>query len=235
MVTETRNMRKTLNSSVKITTIPTVGESSHSLKKESTIIFKMDRALLAEWLVPINLYKDKKNVEIEWRMGRSGKTFDTNVGKEVFDRTLRRLQKYTGWEEVKEGEYTVYYGPNNKRITIDEATDEQTCIYKNKIVIANFPMENQPFDIRLAVSEEKPVDWGDETEATSSKTKKRWSFIRKNLSIDLSIMKGDPDDKDTDNDVTYHIELEIVDPKKISSDDELYKILYKTFDLMKIM
>jgi mRNA capping enzyme, beta chain len=228
-------MRKTLNSSVKITTIPAVGESSHSLKKESTIIFKMDRALMAEWTVPINMYKDRKNVEIEWRMGRSGKTFDTNVGKDVFDRTLRRLQKYTEWEETKEGDYTVYYGPNNKRITIDESNDEQTCIYKNKIVIANFPMENQPFDIRLAVSEEKPVDWGDETEATSSKSKKRWSFIRKNLSIDLSIMKGDPDDKDTDNDITYHIELEIVDPTKISSDDELYKILYKTFDLMKIM
>jgi hypothetical protein len=85
------------------------------------------------------------------------------------------------------------------------------------------------------VSTEEPCEWGDDTEASSSKTKHRWSFVRKNLSIDMSIMKGDPDDKDCDEDTTYHVEFEIVDPTKVTSRNELFNLLHKTFDLMKLI
>ena len=197
----------------------------------------MINAMYNEWSAPINLYKERPNVEIEWRLGRTGRNFDTNVGRETFDKLMRGLQKYTGWEQVREEELTVYYGPkgSNKRVSINEKTDEQVAIQKKNLVKADFPLEDRPFDIRLAVSTEEPCEWGDDTEASSSKTKHRWSFVRKNLSIDMSIMKGDPDDKDCDEDTTYHVEFEIVDPKKVTSRNELFNLLQKTFDLMKLI
>jgi mRNA capping enzyme, beta chain len=197
----------------------------------------MENAMYDEWSVPINLYKNREHVEIEWRLGRVGKSFDTNVGKETFEKLMRALRKYKGWEEVKEHNLTVYYGPkgSNKRITINEDTDEQVAEVKKRVVVADFPLENKPFDVRLGINTEEPCEWGDDTEASSSKSKKRWSFVRKNLSIDMTIMKGDPDDKDADEDTTYHVEFEIVDPTKVTTQDELYNILYKTWDVIKII
>jgi len=195
------------------------------------------RQMYDEWAVPINLYKARDHVEIEWRLGRTGKQFDTNVGKETFEKILRGLQKYTGWEEVKEKTSTVYYGPkgSNKRITIDEATDEQESITKKRIVVADYKLDDKPFDVRLGINSEEPCEWGEDTEASSSKSRKRWSFVRKNLSIDLSIVKGDPDDKDADEDTVYQVEFEIIDPSKVQTRDELFNILYKTWDLMKLI
>jgi len=237
MVAKLGNMRQALNSSVEVTSVSTVAKTSHSLKKECLLSFKMISALYTEWSTPINLYKERPNVEIEWRLGRTGRNFDTNVGKETFEKLLHGLQKYKEWESVSENEMTVYYGPkgSNKRITVNEQTDEQVAIVKKSLVKADFPLEDRPFDIRLGVSTEEPCEWGDDTEASSSKTKHRWSFVRKNLSIDMSIMKGDPDDKDCDEDTTYHVEFEIVDPKKVTSRNELFNLLQKTFDLMKLI
>jgi hypothetical protein len=237
MVAKLGDMRQTLNSSVEVTRISTVAKTSHSLKKECPLSFKMISALYTEWSTPINLYRERPNVEIEWRLGRTGRNFDTNVGRETFEKLMHGLQKYTGWEQVNESELTVYYGPkgSNKRVSINEKTDEQVAIQKKNLVKADFPLEDRPFDIRLSVSTEEPCEWGDDTEASSSKTKHRWSFVRKNLSIDMSIMKGDPDDKDCDEDTTYHVEFEIVDPKKVTSRNELFNLLHKTFDLMKLI
>jgi hypothetical protein len=195
------------------------------------------RKMYDEWAGPINLYKARDHVEIEWRLGRTGKQFDTNVGKETFEKILRALQKYKGWEDVKEKTYSVYYGPkgSNKRITIDETTDEQESITKKRIVVADYKLEDMPFDVRLGINSEEPCEWGEDTEASCSKSKKRWSFIRKNLSIDMSIVKGDPDDKDADEDTVYQVEFEIIDPSKVQTRDELFNILYKTWDLLKLI
>jgi hypothetical protein len=94
-------------------------------------------------------------------------------------------------------------------------------------------MESAPFDVRLGVSTEEPFEYdGDET-STKQTTKERWSFVRKNLSIDMTIVKGTPDDKDSDEDTTHQIEMEIIDPSQISDDDNLFNLLQKIFDLMK--
>jgi hypothetical protein len=83
------------------------------------------------------------------------------------------------------------------------------------------------------VSTEEPFEYdGDET-STKQTTKERWSFVRKNLSIDMTIVKGTPDDKDSDEDTTHQIEMEIIDPSQISDDDNLFNLLHKIFDLMK--
>ena len=59
--------------------------------------------------------------------------------------------------------------------------------------------------------------------------------MRKNLSIDVSMIKGTPDDPDCDEDTQYQIELEIIDPKLVVDDNILFPIVHKVFDLMNCL
>lgn len=192
-------------------------------------------ALFAKWSPIINAHKDSPMTEIELRLGRSARGgFDTNVGRTVFERAKRALAKYDGWESKKHTQATVYYFPGNKRLVVDEDTDEQVGCVKNRVKVDDVILADSPLDVRLGVSTEVPFEYDGEETSTEQKTRERWSFVRKNLSIDLSIVRGNPDDKDSDEDTSYQIELEIIDPSKVQSRDELYNLLHKIFDLLKI-
>lgn len=194
----------------------------------------MSKPLFAKWESLIDAHKLKDNIEIELRFGRkSGRGFDTNVGKATFEKVLRALNKYQEWETTKHTNATVYYFAGSKRLTVDEDTDEQVGHIKKRVVVDDFEMAQSHFDVRIGISTEEPFEYdGDET-STEQKTKERWSFVRKNLSIDMTIIKGTPDDKDSDDDTAYQIEMEIVDPSKIQTKNELFNIVYKVFDVLK--
>lgn len=236
VVTQMRAVRQALDSGVEVTSIAAIVQPTH-LKKKGPFTFKMDdaRKIYDEWEKPISRFKSTPHVEIEWRLGRVGSRFDPNVGKETFDNIMTGLRKYSGWEQVKEVEQTVYYFENGARTTIDEKTDEETTITKRKLVQFDAPLASFPFDARLSIATETPVERKEDDVATSVKNKHRWSFVRKNLSIDMTIMQGDPEDKDCDTDTTYHVEFEIIDPTRIGDKDSLFNIIYKTFDLMKLI
>jgi hypothetical protein len=190
------------------------------------------RRLFDTWEPLIRRHASSDNVEIEIRLGRKTPTkFDTNVGRETFKKLLHALATYGGWESKTQKTYSVYYGSGNKRITVDEATDEATAVIKSRVAVSDFELPDCPFDLRLGVSREVPYEQDDE-EMASVKEKRRWSFVRKNLSIDLSQIKGDPEDPDSDEDTTWHVELEIVDPKNIGDRDKLFALLYKIFNLL---
>jgi hypothetical protein len=192
------------------------------------------RTLFQKWESIINSNKDRPNTEIEIRFGRKArKGFDTNVGVDTFQKVLKALGKYDGWESTRHTKSTVYYFDGGKRLTIDDLTDEQVGQVKTRIKVDDFEMVQSPFDVRLGISTEEPFEYDGEATSTEQKTKERWSFVRKNLSIDMSIIKGDPDDKDCDEDTTYQIELEIVNPALVSDRDTLYNLLYKVFDVLK--
>ena len=181
----------------------------------------------------IRHWAPKEHVEIEFRLGRkTPQKFDTNIGRPTFERLLRALRKYDGWESVSEGTYSVYYGPENRRITVNENTDESVAVQKVKCANVDFGLDGNVFDVRLGVSLEKPYEQ-DGAEMESVRLKKRWSFVRKNLSIDLSEVKGDPEDKDADEDVTWHVELEILDPKNIGDRNTLFALMYKIFNVLE--
>lgn len=191
------------------------------------------RALFEAWEPIIRRYASSDHVEIEIRLGRKTPSkFDTNVGRETFQKLLMALSSYQGWESTSHKVFSVYYGQGNKRITVDEATDESTAVIKTRVAVADFDLPDCPFDVRLGVSREVPYEQDDE-EMTSVKEKRRWSFVRKNLSIDLSQVKGDPEDPDSDEDLTWQVEFEIVDPRNIGDRDKLFSLLYKVFDLLK--
>ena len=194
----------------------------------------MAKPLFDKWAQVIETHKNIENTEIEIRFGRrSGSKFDTNVGQTTFDKVLRALNTYDGWESTDHSEVTVYYFDDGKRLSVNEATDEQKGEIKTRVTVDDFHLPGAPLDVRLGVSTEVPFEYDGEETSTEQKTKERWSFVRKNLSIDMTIITGTPDDKDSDDDKTYQIEMEIIDPSQIQNTIELFNLLYKVFDILK--
>jgi len=192
--------------------------------------------LFERWEKLIETHKASENTEIEIRFGRrSGTKFDTNVGKPTFQKVLQALTRYEGWESTDHSEVTVYYFDGGKRLSVNEQTEEQKGEIKTRVTVDDFQLPNEPLDVRLGISTEVPFEYDGEETSTEQKTKERWSFVRKNLSIDMTIITGNPDDKDSDEDKTYQIEMEIIDPSQIQNKIELFNLLYKVFDLMKLI
>ena len=178
-------------------------------------------------------HKNEGDVEVEIRLGKhNGSLFDTNVGKDVWKRVLTGLKKYDGWESTKMTTSDVYYNDgNNVRITCDEDTGEQTMIQKISVVKEDFKRE--PLDVRFCVAREIPTSG--EYEMDRKRTKTRHSFVRKNLSIDMTISSGDNADMDSEEEASYQIELEIVKPSDVDSIYKFQNILQKIDDLCKLI
>ena len=178
-------------------------------------------------------HKNEGDVEVEIRLGKhNGSLFDTNVGKDVWKRVLTGLKKYDGWESTKTTTSEVYYNDgNNVRITCDEDTGEQTMIQKIAVVKEDFKRE--PLDVRFCVAREIPTSG--EYEMDRKRTKTRHSFVRKNLSIDMTISSGDNADMDSEEEASYQIELEIVKPSDVDSIYKFQNILQKIDDLCKLI
>lgn len=82
-----------------------------------------------------NKYKDDEHVEMEMRLGKyNGKFFDTNIGEKMYISLMKGLNKYDGWERIETSQTEVFYREkDNLRITIDESTNEETVIRKERV------------------------------------------------------------------------------------------------------
>ena len=178
-------------------------------------------------------HKNEEHIEVEIRLGKhNGSLFDTNVGKETFERVLKGLKKYNGWESTKTTTTDVFYDDTNGiRISSDEDTGEQIMIQKIKVVKEDFKYE--PLDVRFSISREIPTHGSYDMDRKRSKY--RHSFIRKNLSIDMTVSSGDSVDMDSEDASSYQIELEIIKPSDVGSYNELFNILHKVNDLSKLI
>jgi hypothetical protein len=182
----------------------------------------------------IRKHASTPNIEIEIRIGKINRnSFDTDLTKGTYEKILRRLRRYKAWESVTEYDTTVFYFQNGGRVTYDNVLDQEIeSIIKKPIEKFNFPLEGQPFDVRLGISTEEPFERDEDEQAVSSRTKNRVSFLRKNLKIDVTAVTGDPDDPDSEAETQYQVELEIV--KVPDSRDELFNMVHKVFDVLKI-
>ena len=193
-----------------------------------------DIQAIVEKVLPVfDSYKDEEHIEVELRLGKyNGSFFDTNVGKETFERVLRGLKKYDKWEKTESSVSDIFYNDKNSiRITSNQDTGEQKMVQKINVVKEDF--SGTPTDMRFSVSREIPT-WG-EYEMDRKRTKTRYSFVRKNLSIDMTISSGDNADMDSEEECSYQIEFEIVDPTRVSSRDEFFNIVHKVNDLSKLI
>ena len=184
----------------------------------------------------LDSHKSRKHVEFEMRLGKiNNNMFDTNVGEDAFKKVISALKVYKEWESIKETSSSVYYKGSN-RMSIDENTDEVTTVRKQKLQVVDQYLKDRPFDVRFCVSEEIPLDIDISDEIMDHvRHKKRVSFIRKNLSIDMTVVSGDPDDLDDENEESYEIEFEIIDPTKVTDNDTFYNMLYKVECILKTL
>lgn len=189
---------------------------------------------LTEKVLPIfEAHKNEGDIEVEIRFGKhNGSLFDTNVGKDVWKQVLGGLKKYDGWESTKTSTVDVYYNDNNNiRISVDEDSGEQTMIQKISVVKEDFKRE--PLDVRFCVAREIPMSG--EYEMDRKRTKTRHSFVRKNMSIDMTISSGDNADMDSEEEASYQIEMEFVKPSDVDSIYKFKNILQKIDDLTKLI
>lgn len=193
------------------------------------IVHPLSRALYAKWNPLIHKYTDVPNLEIEIRLGRrSGKGFNTNVGEVSFFKAMKSLNKFKEWWSTSHTSSMVYYCDGSKRITVNQETGEHVRIIKKRVLVDDFLLDDASLDVRLGFSTEEPFEC-DGGVSTRQTTKQRWSFIRKNLSIDLTIVKA------PNEEIVYQIEMEIIDPKLLSGKSELFKVISKVFDLLKCL
>jgi len=182
--------------------------------------------------------KDIPNTEIEMRLGKfNGEFFDTNVGQKNFDEILVGLEKFQGWENKKTETVEVfYYNEGAKRVTWDEDKGTKECISKQNIVKRDFKNFSQsPYDLRISISREIPASINETEEADRMIEKYRRSFIRKNLSIDMTIISGGITDMDDEDGKKFQIELEIIEPSKLLDEPQLFNIIQKVSDVLKIL
>ena len=198
------------------------------------MLSKMDTKSITEKIKDVfETHKNEEHIEVEIRLGKhNGSLFDTNVGKETFERVLKGLKKYNGWEETKTTSTDVFYDDTNGiRISSDEDTGEQIMVQKIKVVKEDF--KSEPLDVRFSISREIPTHGSYDMDRKRSKH--RHSFIRKNLSIDMTVSSGDSVDMDSEDASSYQIELEIVKPSDVGSYNDLFNILHKVNDLSKLI
>ena len=186
------------------------------------------------------LFEQSQNdplTEVELRIGKfNGKLFDTNIGKDTFDKVYRALVKYQGWEKIYTTQEEVFYRDrDNIRMSIDETTGDQKIIQKTSIHKEDFKrIKGVPYDVRVAFSKEVPMEIDDFSDMDRKRTKHRQSFVRKNLSIDLTMSSGDNIDLDAEDITDYQIEMEIINPSDVKSKNDLLNILHKVNDLFKV-
>lgn len=179
----------------------------------------------------------KNNLEIEFRLGKkNGTYFDTNIGKDNFDKIHRRLSRYPSWESVTQQNAIVFYGARKGlRVVYDEDKDEQvSCIAKYKMAHVDQQLQQRPFDVRIAVSIENPVTYDpDKDTFVNERKRRRTSFLRKGLSIDMSIIESR--EKDSENPFEYQVELEIVEPPSGLDDVKIANHYHKVFDVLNLL
>jgi len=201
----------------------------------------MDVHKICDVIKPIfDKYQNEEFDEMEFRLGKfNGSFFDVDVGIQNYNKILQGLKMYSGWEKVISSKMEVYYrDSDNLRISIDENTDETINVKKERIHTENFNnLKNTPYDVRFSVSKEIPLGENFECDGDmdKKKMKERVSFVRKNLSIDVTKCTGGTDDIDEENESTYQIEFEIVVPKNLKNIDELFNIIYKIKDVFKLL
>jgi hypothetical protein len=129
-------------------------------------------------------YQQPKGNNKKWRKvpmssnGGSGRVNDSSTWA-TFEKVLRRLKKYQGWESIKKSRDTVYQADQGLRLTIDEDSGNQFQITKKKLYKSDFSIKEKPFDVRFSVSSENPVVDIPDVEYNRVRQRTRESFLRR--------------------------------------------------------
>jgi hypothetical protein len=180
----------------------------------------------------IRTYEINDRTEFEFRMGKidSLGKFDSTIEKPIFDLTMHCLKKFSGWDDVTESTCDLYTSyQNGIRLEEDHETGDQSCIKKVRIGNIDIGVPgNHMGNVRFSISQEIPAQ--NHGDFDGHYEKKRISFFRKNVKIDMTSKTNF--DVDDENGTIHQIEVEMLNPTNFS-DSEFTNYSYKILDVMK--
>ena len=162
----------------------------------------------------LNKYKGVDNIEIEIRLGYvetdPHNYFDTNITKDYYNKINNTLETYDGWSYNKSKTTTDYYYDDNLRLSID-TEGNRSAMKKVRLVDIDMAYDSGPFDIRISVSQEIPIDPNDmnSNNLKMSRNKKRNTRIYDKWKFDLSKVTTENNGLSK---ISYEFEIEIDNP-----------------------
>jgi hypothetical protein len=169
----------------------------------------------------IEKFKDRPNLEIEFRLGRletdgTNNIFNASVSEEFFKDIVEVLETNPNWDSKNRGILNDYFN-NGIRMSV-HSDGKKSCIKKIKLVSLDFEFTDTPFDIRVSLSQEIPktieefmvgIDGASELNENDlfKREKDRMSYRHQAWSFDITTVKTIENSVPT---IQYEVELETV-------------------------
>ena len=168
----------------------------------------------------VNIFKDlprglSDQIEIEVRLGfiedeeiRKGH-FDPDVSEVNFKKIRDSLRSFPDWAAHTKQVSTDYY-QGDTRLTVNKDAS-RTCMRKVKLTDYDFIYDGCPFDIRISVSQEIPIDpdtFDEDAGCKLTRQKKRETFCVDAWKFDLTEVVTEKDDL---GQKSFEVELELDD------------------------
>lgn len=139
----------------------------------------------------INVSKLHRHTEIEVRLGKiddKQKRFDSSISKEKFDEILTNLRERF-FQRPVEKTIDRFFKNGLRWVHVTEPVRRDEYCIKKKI--RNIDIESHPYDIRVSLSCEIPVDAPASARGVNfQRQKKRYSFDANNFSVDMTVVDG---------------------------------------------
>ena len=168
----------------------------------------------------LDKYKHYSNIEIEIRLGYIQENyFDTNITNEYYKKINNTLNSFDDWS-YNDNKTTTDYYDGNLRLSIDNEGN-RSAMKKVRLVDIDIVYDSGPFDIRISVSQETPIDPNDvnNNNLKTSRNKKRITRIYDKWKFDLSEVMTENNNLKKKS---YEFEIEIDNPfdtlKKYNND-----------------
>jgi len=164
-------------------------------------------------------YKKKDNIEIEIRLGQiQFNEFKPGLGsKEFFFKIKDKLDSSTVWDKVINNKHEELC-LNGIRRTImfnGKKVMKSQCIKKERILNSNLQYSGTPYDVRISVSKEIPVEDKIKLGTGILRKKNRYSYYFKEYVIDLTIVEQIENCVSV---IIYELEVEFTNLKNDISD-----------------
>jgi len=171
----------------------------------------------------IDKYKNYSNIEIEIRLGYIQENyFDTNITNEYYKKINNTLNSFENWS-YNDNKTTTDYYDGNLRLSMD-TEGNRSAMKKVRLVDIDIVYDSGPFDIRISVSQETPIDPNDvnNNNLKTSRNKKRITRTHDKWKFDLSEVTTENNNLKKK---TYEFEIEIdnlFDTLKKYNNDSVY-------------
>lgn len=192
----------------------------------------------------IDAHKNAPHIEMEFRLGRIiGHKFVTGITENQFLAVERQLGSNPKWSSVIHQEFIDTYFKDGSRMRCYDKGTHVERVMKRKLFVINIPGKTG-IDARFSISSETPID--DESGCASyvnvpyKELKQRLQRVHKFWAFDTTrVIKGaSSTDKDSDEKVDYHVEVELLDNSRIQQTSAKYVAEYGmllTNDLIKMI